>query len=82
MKLGFVYEDGTGGVTCALCDVDDEHDLDEDAGFRAAVSEGCRQLDWCREEWEFRVPAEPLPCGHVVIKCRPRGATPALPAFA
>jgi hypothetical protein len=32
MRLGFVYEDGTGGVACVLCEVADEHDLDEEAG--------------------------------------------------
>ena len=82
MKLGFVYEDGAGGVTCALCDVDDGHDLDGDAGFRAAVSEGCGQLAWNRTEWDFRFPAERLQCGAVIVKCRPRGGAPALEAFA
>jgi hypothetical protein len=81
MRLGFVYEDGTGGVTVRLCEVDDEHDLDEEAGFRAAVTEGCAALGWTRGEWEFKFPHEELSQGFMLIKCKPRGGTPALPAF-
>ena len=82
MKLGFCYEDGTGGVTVVLCDVDDEHDLDEEAGFRAAVTEGCAAMGWTRGEWEFKFPHEELSQGVMLIKCKPRGGTPALEAFA
>ncbi len=81
MRLGFVYEDGTGGVTVRLFEVDDEHDLDEEAGFRAAVTEGCAALGWTREEWEFKFPHEELSQGVMLIKCRARGVTPTAPAF-
>ena len=81
MKLGFVHEDGTGGVTCVLCEVEDEHDLHEEDGFRAAVTEGCAALGRTRGEWEFKFPHEELSQGVRLIKCRPRGSTPVLPAF-
>jgi hypothetical protein len=81
MMLGFVYPDATGGVTVQLCEVEDEHDLDEEAGFRAAVTEGCAILGWTRGEWEFLFPHEPVSQGIMLIKCRARGSTPALPAF-
>ena len=81
MKLGFVYEDGTGDVTCVVCDVED-HDLDEADGFRAAVTEGCAAVAWTLGEWEFKFPHEELSQGVMLIKCRPRGSTPVLAAFA
>ena len=80
MKLGFVFEDGLGGVKMQFCDVD-EHDVDEHDGFRAAVSQGCAAVGWTRTEWDFRYPAEELACGHTLIMCRPKGGTPVLPAF-
>jgi len=82
MKLGFVYEDGTGGVTCTLCDVADEHDLDEEDGFRAAVTEGCVAVGWTRTEWDFRFPHVEVSQGVMLIYCRPKAGTPVLPAFA
>jgi hypothetical protein len=39
-------------VTVRLCEVEDEHDLDEEGGFRAAVTEGCAAFGWTRGEWE------------------------------
>jgi len=81
MKLWFVHEDGTGGVKMQFCDVD-EHDLDEEDGFRAAVTQGCAAVGWNRTEWDFRFPAAELECGHTLIMCRPKGGTPVLPAFA
>ncbi len=81
MKLGFVYEDGTGGVTCVLCDVEDEHDLDEEDGFRAAVTEGCVAIGWNRSEWNFRFPHVEVNLGVMLIMSRPHGGTPVLPEF-
>ncbi len=87
MRLGFVnilhflHPDATGGVTVQLCEVEDEHDLDEEAGFRAAVTEGCAALGWTRTEWDFKFPHEPLDQGIMPILCRPKGSTPALEAF-
>jgi hypothetical protein len=58
-----------------------EHDLDEEAGFRAAVTEGCAALGWTRTEWEFKFPHEPADQGIMLILCKPKGSTPALEAF-
>ena len=80
MKLGFVYEDGTGGVTCMHFDVHDEHDLDEADGFRAAVTEGCAAVGWTRSEWFFMFPHKEGQEVKLVL-CRPMGGTPVLPAF-
>ena len=88
MRLGFVNilhfldPDATGGVAAEVCDVQDEHDLDEEAGFRAAVTEGCAALGWTRAEWEFKFPHEPADQGIMLILCKPKGSTPALEAFA
>ena len=88
MRLGFVNilhfldPDATGGVPAEVCDVQDEHDLDEEAGFRAAVTEGCAAVAWTLGEWEFKFPHEELSQGVMLIKCRPRGSTPVLAAFA
>jgi hypothetical protein len=82
MRLGFVYPDATGGVTVALCETEDEYELGEFDGFADAVTEGCAQLGWTRGEWEFKFPHEELSQGVMLIKCRPRGSTPVLPAFA
>jgi hypothetical protein len=79
MKLGFVYEDGTGGVTCVVCDVED-HDLDEPDDFLAAVSEGCAAVGWTRSEWFFMFPHKEGQEVKLVL-CRPMGGTPVLPAF-
>ena len=84
MRLGFVNilhflePDAAGGVTAEVCDVQDEHDLDEEAGFRAAVTEGCAALGWTRTEWEFKFPHEPADQGIMLILCKPKGITPAL----
>jgi len=88
MRLGFVNilhfldPDATGGVTVQECEVQDEHDLDEEAGFRAAVTEGCAALGWTRTEWDFKFPHEDSGHGFMLILCKPRGSTPALEAFA
>ncbi len=81
MRLGFVYPDATGGVTVRVCEVEDEHDLDEEAGFRAAVTEGCAILGWNRTEWDFRFPHDDGGQGVMLILCRARGSTQTLPAF-
>ena len=81
MRMAFVLENGADGVACVLCEVADEHDLDEDAGFRAAVTEGCAALGWNRTEWDFRFPHEDGGQVVMLILCRPRGDTPTAPAF-
>jgi hypothetical protein len=81
MRLGFVYPDATGGVTVQLCEVEDEHDLDEEAGFRAAVTEGCAALGWTRSEWDFKFPHQDGGQGVMLILCKLRGSTPAVEAF-
>ena len=81
MKLGFVYEDDTGGVTFVLCEVED-HDMDEVDGFLAAVSEGCASVGWTRSEWFFMFPHKDGGQGVKLVLCRPMGGTPVLPAFA
>jgi hypothetical protein len=80
MKLGFVYEDGTVGVTGVVCDVED-HDLDEADDFLAAVSEGCAAVGWTRSEWYFMFPHKDGGQGVKLVLCRPMGGTPVLPAF-
>ena len=79
MKLGVVYEDGTGGLTVTVSDVG-EHDVDDEDGFSAAVEEGCAAVGW-RPEWEFCYPASHMESGYKLILCRPQGGTPVLPAF-
>jgi hypothetical protein len=81
MRLGFVYPDATGGVTVALCETEEEHDLDEFDGFADAVTEGCAAIGWTRGEWEFKFPHSDGGQGISLILCKPRGSTPALEAF-
>ena len=80
MKLGFVREDGAGGVNMTFSDVG-EHNLDEEDGFRAAVTEGCAALGLERSEWAFKMPAFHMEWDIHLILCKPEGGTPVLPGF-
>ena len=81
MKLGFVYEDGAGGVNMTWFADVGEHDLADDDGFRAAVEEACAVLGWTRPEWDFRYPAIDMEDACKLIMCRKKGSTPVLPGF-
>jgi hypothetical protein len=80
MKLGFVHEDGAGGVKFAFCDVG-EHDLNEDEGFCYAVEEACAALGWTRPEWDFRHPVFEEMEWCKLILCRLKDSTAVLPGF-
>jgi hypothetical protein len=81
MKLGFVHEDGAGGVNYTWCDVG-EHNMHEHNGFRAAIEEGCAAVGWDRSsEWHFCFPAFEVHLGPSLILCKPEGGTPVLPGF-
>jgi hypothetical protein len=83
MRLGFLNilpfldPDATGGVAVQLCEVQDEHDLDEEAGFRAAVTEGCAALGWERTAWDFKFPHQDSGHGFMLVLCKPKGSTAA-----